>query len=184
MLSSLMLGHRRALAIALCIGGMNCPAAAQPAPLDSMGAFPRVEGRNLEGRTFNLPADFAGERNVVLIAFKREQQADVDAWMPFLKDLAQRDSTLRVYELPVLGRRYRPMRSFIDGGMRGGIPDRAVREATITMYMDKSALRRPLRIATEDAITVLIVDRAGRVLWRTAGRFTEAAASHLAGHLP
>jgi hypothetical protein len=63
--------------------GLQAPAMAQDPP-----RFPAVTGRSLEHRTFKLPADFEGERNLVLVAFKRAQQADVDSWMPFLRPLA------------------------------------------------------------------------------------------------
>jgi hypothetical protein len=146
--------------------------------------FPPVEGRNLEGRAFHLPADFEGDLNVVLVAFKREQQADVDTWTPGLKRLLARHSAIRVYELPTLGRRYRLIRSVIDGGMRGGIPDAAVRAATITLYIDKAPFERALSITGEDEIQVFLVDRSGRVHWRGHGRFSEAAAAELEQRLP
>ena len=146
---------------------------------DTLGKFPHVEGTNLEGEDFSLPADFKGELNVVLVAFKREQQADVDSWTPFLKPVLESRRHLRSYELPVLGRGYRLMRSFIDGGMRRGIPDATVRAATITLYIDKSPFREALRLRDEDRIYVLLVDQQGRVLWRTDGHFDERAGAEL-----
>ena len=146
---------------------------------DTLGRFPLVEGSNLEGERFALPADFKGELNVVLVAFKREQQADVDTWMPFLKSVAETRRDLRTYELPVLGRGYRLMRRFIDGGMRRGIPDAAVRAATITLYIDKTPFREALSLPDEDRIYVLLVDRRGHVQWRTDGRFDEQAGAEL-----
>jgi len=146
---------------------------------DTGATFPVVEGRNLEGRAFHLPADFESDVNIVLVAFKREQQADVDMWTPALQKLAARHGTMRVYELPTLGRRYRVMRSFIDGGMRRGIPDSAVRAATITLYIDKAPFKRALGIIDEDAIQVVLVDRRGRIHWRARGRFSDAAAAEL-----
>jgi hypothetical protein len=146
---------------------------------DTLGHFPAVEGRNLEGRVFRLPGGFAGEINIVLIAFRREQQSDVDSWMPFLAPIAASRPEVEIYELPTLGRGYRVMRSFIDGGMRGGIPDRAVREATITLYIDKSPFRKSLRLADEQRIYILVVTRDGRVLWRAEGPFDAAAGESL-----
>lgn len=138
---------------------------------DSLGRFPQVEGRNLEGERFILPRGFGGDINAVVVAFKREQQHDVDTWMPLLKRMAEAHRGLRVYELPTLARRYRLMRSFIDGGMRGGIPDRAVRAATVTLYIDKTPFRRALGLPDEDRIYVLLVDREGGVHWRAEGAF-------------
>ncbi len=175
------------LLIALTLGGSPPTAgegtagnaALPPAQADSTPRFPRVTGSNLEGRSFVLPADFDGEFNVVLVAFRREQQADVDGWMPFLKELAARFDDVRVYELPTLNRSYRWMRSFIDGGMARGIPERAVREATITLYIDKTPFKRALGIGTEDSIVSYLVARDGRVLWRADGRFTPDAGAAL-----
>ena len=146
---------------------------------DSIRRFPRVEGTNLEGRKFSLPADFESEYSVVLIAFKREQQADVETWMPFLRQPQFAQHGARVYELPTLSRSYRMIRGFIDGGMARGIADKATREATITLYIDKTPFKRALAIASEDCITTMLVTRAGRVLWRGDGKFSDVTAPAL-----
>jgi len=159
------------------------PGVGRDAIVDSVRQFPRVEGKNLEGRRFSLPADFEAEFNVVLVAFRREQQADVDSWLPFLREQNVAVRGFRVYELPTLSRSYRLMRGFIDGGMARGIPDKATREATITLYIDKSPFKQVLALATEDRISTLIVGRGGRVLWRADGRFTPAAGAGLAAAL-
>ncbi len=150
---------------------------------DSAYHFPAVEGTNLEGRRFTLPGDFEGEHNLVVVAFRREQQDDVDTWLPFLKETAAHESGLRVYELPTMGRRYRIIQGWIDGGMAKGIPGRATREATITLYIDKGPFKRSLGIASEDRIVTLLVSRDGRVLWREAGRFTPGAGAGLVATL-
>lgn len=146
---------------------------------DTLGQFPHVDGTNLEGERFDLPTDFKGELNVVLVAFQREQQADVDSWMPFLNTVVESRSDMRIYELPTLGRRYRLVRPFIDGGMRRGIPDATVRAATITLYIDKTPFRESLLLPDEDRIYVLLVDQQGRVLWRGDGRFDERSGAEL-----
>ena len=145
---------------------------------NALGQFPAVSGENLNGKRFDLPRNFEGALNLVVIAFQREQQRDVDGWMPFLKTLAKDRDDVRIYELPTLGRRYRIMRPIIDGGMRGGIPDSRVRAITITLYIDKAPFRRALEIPDEDHIYVIAVDREGRVHARAAGLFTaESGAS-------
>jgi hypothetical protein len=150
---------------------------------DSTLRFPKVEGSNLEGRRFSLPADFESEYNVVFVAFRREQQADVDSWLPFLESQKLQDRGIRVYELPTLNRNYRIMRGFIDGGMSRGIPVKATREATITLYIDKSPFKKALAIDTEGQISTLVVARDGRVLWRKDGRFTSNGGAELAAML-
>jgi hypothetical protein len=174
----------RATAYALLLAGITTAASPtathmSAVSVDTLGHFPSVEGRNLDDRPFDLPADFEGDLNVVLVAFSRGQQADVDSWMPFLESVTEPRHNVRVYELPTIGRGYRLMRSFIDGGMRRGIPDPAVRAATITLYIDKAPFRDSLRLRDEDRIHVLLVDRRGAVHWRAEGRFDPHAGAEL-----
>ena len=151
--------------------------------VDSVRQFPRVEGSNLEGKRFALPSDFEAEYNVVIVAFRREQQADVDSWLPFLRQQNVAARGVRVYELPTLSRSYRWMRGFIDGGMARGIPEKATREVTITLYIDKTPFKQALAISTEDRIVTLIVARDGRVLWRADGRFSTASGTGLSADM-
>jgi hypothetical protein len=141
--------------------------------------FPRVEGANLEKRRFTLPADFEADWNVVLVAFRREQQADVDTWTPHLADLLRGRPDVSTYEVPTLTRAYRWMRPMIDGGMRSGIPDRAVREHTITLYIDKTPFKRALGIDDEEHIRAFLVRRDGAVRWSAVGRWTPEAGESL-----
>ncbi|CAN5526999.1 hypothetical protein BH09GEM1_BH09GEM1_00230 [soil metagenome] len=150
---------------------------------DSTSRFPKVEGSNLEGRHFLLPDNFEGELNIVLVAFRREQQDDVDTWVPFLKTMAATHAGLKAYELPTLNRSYRMVRRFIDGGMARGIPAKATRETTITLYIDKAPFKSALGITAEDRIVTLLVSPEGRVLWRGDGRHTESAAADLASEI-
>ena len=170
---------------ALCLASLTVliqPASSftKPVPTsDTIPVFPQVNGSSLTRRKVSLPADFEGELNVVVIAFKRKQQEDVDTWMPHLRPLMADHLGLRVYELPVLPRSLTLMRGVIDGGMRGGIPDSSVRAATITLYINKTPFKNALAIKTEDRIEVVLVDRKGTVHWRAMGVFSETALREL-----
>ena len=134
--------------------------------------FPAVTGTNLSRRKFRLPADFEGDLNVILIAFQRWQQQLVDTWIPFAGKIEEEHEGVRYYELPVIQRLNVLGRTFIDGGMRAGIPDLQARARTITLYVDKVAFRSALELPGEEDIYVLLVDRQGGVLWRAQGSFT------------
>jgi hypothetical protein len=142
--------------------------------------FPVVSGSNLARQQLTLPADFEGDRNVVLIAFQQWQQSLIDTWIPFVKRLEQDHSGVRYYELPVIQRLNVLARTFINKGMRSGIPDRLARARTITLYLDKVAFRRALDLPHEDDIYVLLVDRQGQVVWRAGGAFTPEKGEGLA----
>lgn len=143
--------------------------------------FPTVTGQNLAGRTYRLPMDFEGRANLVLVVFKRYQQGQVDSWVPVVDELRKQYPAFQYYELPTIGRTYRYVRGFIDGGMRAGIPDPETRERTITLYLEKDAFRRRLAIADERMIHVLLVDGEGDVVWRTKGPRTPGGEESLRG---
>jgi hypothetical protein len=156
---------------------------AAPTPKDKRPLFPKVSGSNLNEKAFNLPADFEGERNIIFVAFERWHQSQVDTWMPATQKIVEKDKTLRFYEIPTLSNMAPIARKFIDNGMRGGIPDKAVRAITITLYINKENFRSWLNLPNEKQIYVLVVDKKGNVLWREEGVFTEEKGKALSAYL-
>jgi len=154
----------------LASANLATPAVAANEPV----VFPTVEGRDLEMQPKTLPASFAGQRNLVLVAFQRWQQQEVDSWLGSASAIAAKDPGFRFYEVPTLGQGYSWMRGFIDGGMRRGVPDPAARARTITLYIDKVPFRRALGITSEEHITVLLLDERFHVIWRNTGPCDDA----------
>ena len=145
-----------------------------------MSEFPQVAGSSLEGRRFQLPQDFEGKLNLAIVAFQRWHQDLVDTWVPLARRLRSAYPDFRYYELPTIWRMNPLFRWSIDAGMRAGIADRNARAATITLYLDKEPFRQALEIADEETIHLFLVDSAGRVWWRGAGRFSDEAGEALA----
>ena len=134
--------------------------------------FPQLEAKNLNGDVMKMPAGFAGEKNLLFIAFKREQQKDIDTWLAIIKPIAAAHPNMHYYEIPTIERMNPMFRFFIDNGMRGGIPDKEQRARTITLYIDKEPFKKSLALPSEDRIYAVMVDKSGKVLWREEGIFT------------
>ena len=143
------------------------------------GHFPNVKASNLAKRELSLPADLEGERNLLLVAFEREQQKDIDTWLRQMKAFETLDSRFRYYELPTIATSNSLTRWFIDNGMRRGIPDHQARERTITLYVDKKAFCNALLISDQKQIYAFLVDRTGKVLWRAMGDLDEVKVESL-----
>jgi hypothetical protein len=141
--------------------------------------FPRLIASNLEKRSFTLPDDFEGSRNLLLVAFQREQQQQVDTWLREMRRFEELDPEFRYYELPTIQSPNRLVRWFIDTGMRRGIPDLKARSRTITLYIDKQPFLKALGITDENRIHCFLINRSGQVLWRAEGGFDEAKAVSL-----
>ncbi len=98
--------------------------------------FPTMSGDDLLRRRVTIPAGLEGRLNLVLIAFQRWHQDLIDGWLPAVAQLEARHPELRHYELPVLPTMGWLSRTFINEGMRAGIPDQHTRAATITLYTE------------------------------------------------
>ncbi len=136
--------------------------------------FPNVNGSNLEGRKFNLPEDFEAKLSLIVIAFYPNQQTLANTWLPAVSRLTRKYDGLKFYELPTLSKQDGLARAFIDNGMRAGIQDRATREVTITLYLDRTAFLKSIGETSDRTIYTLLVDRQGEILWRGQGAYTKA----------
>ena len=150
-----------------------------PVGMTSDLVFPKIRARNLEGLDVELPDAFAGDRNIVAVAFQRDHQSLVDSWLPWFEHAALSDANLRFYEVPTIGRIWSPVRKFIDGGMAAAIREPVILQRTFTVYGDVTLLTQPLEIKDRSTISVFCVDRSSAVLWRGDGGFSDSLANEL-----
>lgn len=145
--------------------------------------FPPITATNLHRQKLNLPQDFQGDFNILVIAFQQWHQARVDTWIPFLRELEAIHPGVRYYELPTIYRMNTFAQWFINEGMRAGIPDSLARERTITLYIDKATFRKQLEIHDEEDIQLRLIDRSGVVYWNNSGVFSPEKAQELIAYL-
>jgi len=139
--------------------------------------FPTVEASDLNKREVTLPQDLPAERTIVMMAFLREQQEDLNTWIYGMElDEAFKNQWV---ELPVLSRGARLFRGFIDGGMRSGITRIEDRARTITIYENRKKFLAPLEIEKTDRVYVMVVERNGDVLLTIEGTYTEEGAAQI-----
>jgi hypothetical protein len=144
--------------------------------------FPTLTADDLNGRSLSIPADLPGTPTIVFIAYKREQQPNINAWVEKL-DLHETGGLAWV-ELPVVGLGAVLFRSFVDNGMRSGITSPEMRARTITIYSSRSAFNRALGIPGRGEIYVALVDPDGTVHALIAGDVTEAKVAQLRSAYP
>jgi hypothetical protein len=141
--------------------------------------FPVISGFNLNRQEFEFPRDFGGELNLVIVAFQQYQQLTVNTWLPFAQEVESAFPGFIYYELPTINEMPAFSRTFINEGMRAGIPDQKARQRTITLYLDKDRFKAALDIPNENDVYLFLVDRDGNILWRTLGEYSEDKASEL-----
>lgn len=139
--------------------------------------FPRVRGRSLAGSELDVPDGLAGDTNILLLAFQQRHQRDIDGWIDALgnagittnppHDEKGRATAERIplvlYEVPMLGGRWQPMRGFIDGGMATSIKVPAVLSRTVTVYGQIGEVETALQLPDRRHVYA-VVERASDVL--------------------
>jgi hypothetical protein len=141
--------------------------------------FPVVSGANLKRQQMEFPRDFGRDYNLVFVPFQQHQQTTVNSWIPFAQELETEFDRFMYYEFPTIRGMSALSRTFINEGMRAGIPDPVSRERTITLYLDKESFKNDLGIKTEGDISLFLVDREGRILWRGMGEYQPAKGREL-----
>lgn len=144
--------------------------AQQPTVLDSdPPVFPAVTAENLLGESFDLPDDLPGRIRVVFVAFRQRQQPEVNTWLAIGDRLEADFDGLRYFEFPTIWLPFRLMKPMIDNGMRGGIPSRAARARTLTLFTNVSRFVTTTGLPGTDRIAVLLLDGEGRIRWSVTG---------------
>lgn len=141
--------------------------------------FPVVSGFNLDRQEFEFPRDFGGDYNLVMVPFQRYHQQIVNTWIPFAQEVEASFPGFIYYELPTIYEMPALSRTFLNEGMRAGIPDQTARERTITLYLNKDTFKSALGIPSEDDIYLFLVNRSGEILWSTTGTYTAEKADGL-----
>jgi hypothetical protein len=140
--------------------------------LDKNGYFPNLTGIDLQGNKRQLPETFDKPINIVVVAFKREQQANVNGWIYEVDKIANKHPEVAFYELPLIYKLNPLSRSFVNNGMRRGVIDEKSRARTITVYTDREKFFKIMNM-NEDKIYLLVIGNKGKILQRIEGDATK-----------
>lgn len=146
-------------------------------PLAFGDVFPAYPSTNLEKQEKTIPTELSGTYKLMLVAFLREQQADVDTWSKPIDALCKQFNSpgkefLSSYEIPVLPKMDPAKELFIQGGMRLGVPNKIQREHIFSLYIDKEIFKKALDIKSENSIYIYLLGDKDSILWQTSGVYT------------
>ncbi len=130
--------------------------------------FPKMTGIDLNGKKQEIPAVFKNKFNLIVVAFKKEQQIEVNTWIKALEPMLKQDPNLSFYEIPLIYELSVFKRMFLNNGMRFGITDEIARKRTITVYANRQEFFK-LTQMKEEQIYALLLDSSGKIIWRTEG---------------
>jgi len=154
-----------------CLVVLGATTATAPEP----GVFPSIHATSLDGKKVHLPQDFSGQLNLVLISFTREQQKEVDTWLPLARRIQSAHGNFSYYELPTTSRDDLLYRWWFDSSLRSNATDKDLRGRTLTAYVSKHSFHKKLHITDEKRMVAVLVDRSGKIYWRADGSLTGQA---------
>jgi hypothetical protein len=161
-----------ALVLALALVDWTIPIVVKlPDGAAKQDAFPHIEVKNLADETKAFPEQFPGEKTLLLIAFEREQQDQLEDWSARLSLRAP--GAPEWLELPVIDDPGAFMRWFVDVGMKGGIDDPAVRRRVFTIYAPRQDFIRIIGLPNTTQVHLVVADRSGRILCKVSGEWSE-----------
>ncbi len=131
-------------------------------------AFPILVAETLAGKQFQTPDPEREKSHIILIAFKRSVQPQIDKWLSALSGPVAERTGVEMYEVPMLAGGWRLMSGIIDGGMRSGIP-KEKHSSVATFYGDIKRYQDILDMDQEDQCYLYVIDSQGIIRFAAIG---------------
>jgi hypothetical protein len=176
--------RRTLLAPTLALVSLTCGFGAQQTVMVSPPAtLPPVASTALDKTKLTLPRDFSARLNLLILQFARNQQNAVESWLPVAAGTSAPPSQIQTWVLPVSSKENNLYKWWLDSSMRSSLPPQQLQHSTVPLYVDKKQFLRALGISSEKEIAIVLTDKAGHVVWRSAGAATEEKKQSLAAFL-
>jgi hypothetical protein len=141
--------------------------------------LPTISFYTLSKEHVTLPADFRGDRNLLLLYFDLTQEREINDWNAVIDGWRGSDPSLASYTVLVSPQKNLLSRWWQNASMRSASPDHSHWPTTLPIYVDKHSFKEKLGISTEKQVLVLLTDRKGRVLNRVGGPPTDSSRAAL-----
>lgn len=155
----------KANTIALVIISLFCVACSTKVSTPSNlrnSIFPTVQGTNLDKQPITLPDHYRGKTTLVLVGYTQKSQFDIDRW---ILGALQADVKAEIVEVPTIaGMMPQMVQSFIDNGMRSGIP-KSDWASVVTVYEDAPKVIAALGNERPQSAYAVLINKEGRIVW-------------------
>ena len=126
--------------------------------------FPQVHGNSLTKEAVVIPDRYRGKTTLVLVGYSQKAQFDIDRW---ILGALQADVKAEIVEVPTIaGMMPQMVQSFIDNGMRKGIPE-SDWASVVTVYEDAPKIIEALGNDRPQSAYVVLLNKEGRIAWTT-----------------
>ncbi len=131
-------------------------------------SFPEIKGELLSFKKVTIPDHCNGKVSVLIVAFKRGTQAQVDGWtLPLLKEFSD-NSDFQFLEIPMISNLYSWVSEYIDNGMRGGIAE-SMHKNVMTYYGPLDSYFKNFDVQDKKLCYLFLLDREGKIQFSAKG---------------
>ena len=140
--------------------------------------FPVIKAETLSQEKIVFPEITKGKTALILIAFKRQTQGQVDSWLdPFIEEFGDNE-LVTFYEIPMISNSWKWMSSWIDSGMRAGVPAYK-HDHVATYYGPLSEYFEYFDVQDKRLCYVFLLDENGKIIWRNQDAATRESYNEL-----
>jgi hypothetical protein len=131
---------------------------------NQMDTFPTIKAQTLARQNIVFPDVLKGKYGFIAVAFKQDAQSQIDTWYTLYIDTLQAKDVV-FYEIPMISGGWKMMSSWIDGGMRSGIPV-AKHPYVATYYGPLQVHQGQLGVTDDQLAYVYLIDPNGKIIFR------------------
>ncbi|WP_421920133.1 hypothetical protein [Marinifilum sp.] len=130
--------------------------------LDVGDHFPTIEGELLSSKKISLPEHCKGKISLLIVAFKRGTQAQIDTWTKAILQEFGMQEEFRFIEIPMISNFYSWISNYIDNGMRKGIVQ-SMHQNVMTYYGPLDDYYKYFGVDDKKQCYVFLLDRKGKI---------------------
>jgi len=153
-------------------------ALAAPSESNVMGRLPELTVKRLDQQRIVLPRGLTADRTLALVAYSKAQRPEIESWIRGLR--LDQDSTIAWFKMSVFNDPGDEReRNAVERKLLAQHPADSERSRLVPVFTDREAFIRAAGLSGPEHVSVLVLNRDGKVLARAEGRFNEAKAQAL-----
>jgi hypothetical protein len=135
-----------------------------------MGPFPSLSVKRLDQKPLVFPQGLDAERTLALIAFRKDQRADIESWISGLQ--LRGDPSISWVRVSVFDDPRSPaLREATEHKMLARYTTQGERSNVVPVFTDREAFIRATGLSDTDHAYAVVLNRQGEVLARVQGEF-------------